>query len=174
MGSLFNRHSVPSQQEFHQAISRSGNAWYSACLRITRDSTLAQDAVQDGLLNAWQKRRQFREGARLETWIHRIAINSALALIRRRRVFTDVPEQLADGDEPDKQLESRELNQELEQALKALSELECVCFVLKHLEQWRISEIADHMNIGEGSVKQALFRAVKKLRAGMHGLRETS
>lgn len=173
MSSLFNRHSAPTRKQFHQAISRGGDAWYSACIRITRDSALAQDAVQDALLNAWDKRKQFREGARLETWIHRIAINSALALIRRQRVVTDLHEQAVDDDGPDKHLARAELGRELNQALATLSEMERICFVLKHLEQWRIAEIATRLNTGQGSVKQALFRAVKKLRTGMTSLRES-
>jgi RNA polymerase sigma-70 factor (ECF subfamily) len=48
-----------------------------------------------------------------------------------------------------------------------LSEIERVCFVLKHLEQWRLKEIAAELNTNIGAVKQAIFRAVKKLRVSM-------
>ena len=51
-----------------------------------------------------------------------------------------------------------------------LSEIERVCFVLKHLEQWRLKEIADELNTNTGAVKQAIFRAVRKLRVRMTGL----
>ena len=55
-------------------------------------------------------------------------------------------------------------------AAEGLSELERVCFVLKHLEQWRLKEIAAELGAGVGTVKQALFRAVKKLRVRMTSL----
>ena len=42
------------------------------------------DAVQDALLSAWDKRHQFERGARLDTWIHRIAVNAALQLLRKQ------------------------------------------------------------------------------------------
>jgi len=67
--------SVPTQADFHEAISARSDRWYSACLKITRNPDMAADAVQDALLNAWNKRHQFEQTARLDTWIHRIAVS---------------------------------------------------------------------------------------------------
>jgi len=55
--------------------------------------------------------------------------------------------------------------------LQHLSEIERVCFVLKHLEQWRLKEISLEIDASIGTIKQALFRAVKKLRVSMADLR---
>ena len=159
----------PTGEDFHAAIGRGANVWYAACLRVTRDEALAQDAVQDALLSAWSKRAQFDGRARLETWIHRIAVNSALGLLRRRRPESWLDDEAMPGCEPtplDASAE-QELGRELEAALADLSELERVCFVLKHLEQWRLAEIAQMLDTSVGSVKQALFRSLNKLRASM-------
>jgi len=164
---------VPTQADFHEAISTRSDRWYSACLKITRNPDLAADAVQDALLNAWNKRHQFQSTARLDTWIHRIAINAALALIRKSRpgVFepleTDVE---SDATRPDRAWEEHELESELARALGRLTEVERVCFVLKHLEQWRAKEIADSLGLNEGRVKQAVYRAVQKLRVSMRSM----
>ena len=53
---------------------------------------------------------------------------------------------------------------------RELSEVERVCFVLKHLEQWRLKEIADELGSNVGNVKQAVFRAVHKLRGALPAL----
>ena len=45
--------------------------------------------------------------------------------------------------------------------------MERVCFVLKHLEHWRLKEIAEELRTNDGTVKQAVFRAVRKLRPRM-------
>jgi len=169
--------SVPTQADFHEAISARSDRWYSACLKITRNPDLAADAVQDALLNAWNKRHQFDGSARLDTWIHRIAVNAALGLLRKSRpgVFepleTDVE---SDTVRPDRAWELHELESELARALGDLTEVERVCFVLKHLEQWRAKEIAAELNLNEGRVKQAIFRAVKKLRISMQDMQEDS
>ncbi len=166
---------VPTNADFHEAISSRSDRWYSVCLKITRNPDMAADAVQDALLNAWNKRHQFQQSARLDTWIHRIAINAALNLIRKSRpgVFealeTDVE---SDGNTPQRSLEEHELESDLARQLADLTEVERVCFVLKHLEQWRVREISEELNLNDGQVKQAVFRAVKKLRVSMQDMRE--
>jgi len=164
---------LPSQAEFHAAISSRSDRWYSACLRITRSPELAEDAVQEALLSAWAKRHQFNHTARLETWIHRIAVNAALQLIRKNRpgIFepleTDVPD---NTDSPEAAQHNLDIDNELSVALESLSEIERICFVLKHLEQWRLREISDEFEVNVGTVKQAIFRAVKKLRVSLDGM----
>ena len=165
--------SPPTQADFHRVITQRSDRWYSACLKITRNPDLAADAVQDALLNAWKKREQFKHTSRLDTWIHRIAVNAALSLLRKSRpgVFealdTDVPDNTHN---PDQSLLDYELESDLAASLARLSEVERVCFVLKHLEQWRVREISEEVGTNEGRVKQAVFRAVHKLRIDMQHL----
>ena len=164
----------PTQAEFHEVIAARADRWYAACLRITRNPDLAEDAVQDALLSAWNKRHQFERSARLDTWIHRIAVHAALMLIRKAKPATweplesEVPD---DTPTPDVIHAIEALNTDLAEALNQLTDIERVCFVLKHLEQWRLKEIAQELDTTVGTIKQALFRAVKKLRVSMADLR---
>jgi RNA polymerase sigma-70 factor (ECF subfamily) len=166
----------PTRAEFHAAIARRADRWYGACLRITRNQDLAEDAVQDALLNAWNKRHQFGSGAALETWIHRIAVNAALQLLRKQRperyetLETEVED---DSVTPHGVIADGQLESKLASALLGLTEIERVSFILKHLEQWRLKEIAGELDTNVGAIKQALFRAVKKLRVSMADLRST-
>ena len=170
MEAVSNSRGTPTQAEFHAAISSRSDRWYSACLKITRNRDLAEDAVQDALLNAWNKRHQFDRSAQLDTWIHRIAINAALQLLRKNRpgVFETL-ESDVEGPalSPERVRADQELGESLAAALRHLSEIERVCFVLKHLEQWRLKEIATEIDSSVDTVKQAVFRAVKKLRVRM-------
>jgi RNA polymerase sigma-70 factor, ECF subfamily len=164
----------PTKADFHEAIASRADRWYGACLRITRSRDMAEDAVQDALLNAWNKRHQFESSSRLETWIHRIAINAALQIVRKNRperfeqLEFEVPDESGSPDNVHAELQ---LESSLSESLQKLTEIERVCFVLKHLEQWRIKEIAAELNSSEGTIKQAIFRAVKKLRVSMADLR---
>ena len=164
---------APTQADFHEAIASRADRWFAACLKITRNPDLAEDAVQDALLSAWRKRDQFQHGARLDTWIHRIAVNAALQLLRKQRpgVFEPYEHEIADDvPNPEEVLHRRELDDDLAAALTHLSDVERICFVLKHLEQWRLKEIADELDVQVGAVKQALFRGLSKLRARMPAL----
>ncbi len=164
----------PTQADFHEAISNRSDRWFSACLKITRSHELAEDAVQEALLSAWNKRHQFAHSARLETWIHRIAVNAALQLLRKNRpgIFEPLDTDIPDEDiTPEGARSVEELGNYFSAAAARLSEIERVCFVLKHLEQWRLQEIADELSVKVDTVKQALFRGVRKLRVSMVDLR---
>ena len=168
---------TPSKADFHHAINARSDRWYAACLRITKDPDLAADAVQDALLSAWNKRTQYQGNSRLETWIHRIAVNSALQLLRRSKSDSEESfehEIPSDTALPDAERAWDELGAGLNQAMENLSEIERVAFVLKHLEQWRLKEIAAELNTNIGTIKQALFRGVRKLRPRMALLKESS
>lgn len=164
----------PTRADFHDAISRRSDRWFAACLRITRNRALAEDAVQEALLCAWDKRDQFQRTSTLETWIHRIAVNAALQLMRKERpnrFHPLVAELVDDTDSPEQGVRDDDVGAVLAVASRHLSDVERVCFVLKHMEQWRLREIADELATDIGSVKQAIFRAVKKLRARMPDIR---
>ena len=157
---------------FHTVLSERSVRWYNACLRITRDADLAADAVQEALLKAWDHREEFRGEAALDSWIHRIALNAAIDLIRRRKRRAEDeldPESFEAG--PSSSAESEYVGQafgkDLTTAMQRLTSKERQIFLLKHVEGWRLDEIGESMQIPIGSVKNALFRAVHKLRVDL-------
>jgi len=174
MVAVLQRGGLPTQAQFHEAIATRSDRWFSACLRITHSPELAEDAVQDALLTAWNKRHQFHGDSSLETWIHRIAINAALQLIRKQRPGSFQPLQHEVGesaDSPEQDAVDHDFDTTLAAAFVHLTEIERVCFVLRHLEQWKLKEIADETGTSEGRIKQAVFRAVKKLRVKLKDMR---
>ena len=165
--------SLVQPDAFQTVINERSVRWYNACLRITRDAGLAADAVQEALLKAWNHREDFRGDAALDSWIHRIALNSALDLVRRRKTRSE--EELdVEGHEaaPWAAAENEHIRQSLDRdltaAMQRLTALERQVFLLKHIEGWRLDEIAESLQSNINSVKNALHRAVHKLRADLH------
>lgn len=153
-------------------LNANGARWYGACLRITRDPQLAEDAVQEALLKAWAHRSNFRGEAELDTWIHRIALNAAIDLIRRQHPASDDAESIeentaSDSPSPEAAYTNRALGRDLASALDCLTVNERECFVLKHCEGWRLDEIAQQQRTNVNNTKQTLFRAVRKLRVAL-------
>ncbi len=158
---------------FHAVLSERSVRWYNACLRITRDADLAADAVQEALLKAWDRREEFRGESELDTWIHRIALNAAIDLMRRRK-----PQGAEDFDadllpaaasaSPDGEYVQEALSRDLVTAMQRLTTMERQTFLLKHIEGWRLEEIAESLQTNANNTKQALFRAVRKLRVDLH------
>ena len=158
---------------FHAVLSERSARWYNACLRITRDADLAADAVQEALLKAWDRRDEFRGESELDTWIHRIALNAAIDLMRRRRPRAtdelDVERVMAaPAAAPDTEYVQHALGRDLITAMQRLTTLERQTFLLKHVEGWRLEEIAESLQTNANNTKQALFRAVRKLRVDLH------
>jgi RNA polymerase sigma-70 factor, ECF subfamily len=158
---------------FHAVLNERGVRWYNACLRITRDADLAADAVQEALLKAWDRRAEFRGEAALASWIHRIALNAAIDLTRRRKTraedeLDDDSFEAAPWAAPESEYVKEALGKDLTTAMQRLSTMERQVFLLKHIEGWRLDEIAESMQTTINGVKHALFRAVRKLRADLH------
>jgi RNA polymerase sigma-70 factor, ECF subfamily len=167
----------PQLDDFQQLLARRGDRWYAACLRVTGDSGLAEDAVQEALLKAWSQRAQFRGEADIDTWIHRIALNCAIDQLRRHKpAVADVSDEQWESAEttPSEVHARQQLGRDLGHALQRLTDMERMCFVLKHLEGWRLDEIARELDNSLNGIKQALFRAVRKLRSDLEHWRGES
>ena len=86
-----------------ECLDTYGDLVWSLARRLNSAHADAEDAVQDALLNAWNKRHQFDHTARLDTWIHRIAVNAALQLLRKQRpaaLEIEIRKPRLDGDGP--------------------------------------------------------------------------
>lgn len=179
MLNFFKRPKPPDLAIFEAQLAAHERRWYSACLRITKDVGLAEDALQAAMLKAWDRRAQFRAEANITTWIHQIAVNCALDQLKRHRNFTQHIAMVLD-DQNDAILElpdacadpiangvNHQLGAQLGSALKQLTDMERVCFVLKHLEGYSLHELTQQLSTTLDSVKQALFRATRKLRVNL-------
>jgi RNA polymerase sigma-70 factor (ECF subfamily) len=158
---------------FQTLLGERSRRWYNACLRVTRDPDLAADAVQEALLKAWGRRDDFRGESELDTWIHRIALNAAIDLMRRRK--SHAADELdaetlaaAAAAAPDSEYAQDAILRDLATAMQRLTTLERQTFLLKHIEGWHLEEIAESLQTNVNNAKQTLFRAVRKLRVDLH------
>jgi RNA polymerase sigma-70 factor (ECF subfamily) len=72
------------------------------------------------------------------------------------------------ADAPDSEYVQQALGRDLVTAMQRLTTMERQSFVLKHIEGWRLEEIAESLHTNANNTKQALFRAVRKLRVDLH------
>ena len=158
---------------FQTVLNERSKRWYNACLRITRDADLAADAVQEALLKAWDRRNDFRGDAALDSWIHRIALNAAIDLTRKRKrraedELDDDAFEAAPSETPDEQYSHEALGRDLSVAMQRLTTMERQAFLLKHVEGWKLDEIAETLQTNVNNVKSVLFRGIRKLRVDLH------
>jgi RNA polymerase sigma-70 factor (ECF subfamily) len=160
--------------------SHSQFAFRIAC-RITGDPSDAEEVTQEAFLRAYTKLSTFRQDASFSTWVNRIAMNTALNLVeRRKRDLTQGSEQIAESPNnggalqiadtnagPERLLLAHEFSALRQAAMAALTPMERTAFTLRHMEEMPIAEIATALRIPANSAKQAVFRAVGKLRRSL-------
>jgi RNA polymerase sigma-70 factor (ECF subfamily) len=170
------RASAGDTAAFRHLVETHSSALFRVCARITGDKALAEDAVQEAFFNAYRHLREFDGRAAFSTWLHRIAVNAALEQMRKRnRVESALPEDedglelLADALEsppgPERHAASSRIRRDIERELARMSEIERAAFVLRHHEGQSLEDISATLSLSISASKQAIFRAVRKLRA---------
>jgi len=148
---------------------------------LAGDEQEAQDLTQDTFLKAFRNIKRFKGNASFYTWLYRIVINTCLDARRRRRRWKEIffpwrlerPKEetrtssLEDYPDPDKNANplmmagKRQLEQDLKKVINTLSERQRDIFQLKIFHEMSIPEIAQVMNLAEGTVKTHLYRATQ-------------
>jgi RNA polymerase sigma-70 factor, ECF subfamily len=146
---------------------------YQTILSITRNSHDAEEALQDTFLRAHLAIKKFEGRSKIYSWLTRIAINSALMILRKRRVRSEVsfdpqPDDRCKaitfevGDSAPNPEELCILHQHQHRALRAIHRLSPhlrVPFRMQIMRGWSIREISRALNISEAAVKSRLYRA---------------
>ena len=137
-------------------------AIFGLCYRMLGHWQDAEDVAQDSLLRGVRYLAHWDPERPLRPWRLAIAANRCRTHRGRRQLAMRPVEDLELL--PDSQRgPSRELAEELQQALDELREEYRLCFVLHHVNQLGLAEIGEMLNCPEGTVKTWLFRARKQL-----------
>jgi RNA polymerase sigma-70 factor, ECF subfamily len=168
---------------YEALVVRHSGKLFRVAFRITGNQADAEDVVQEAFLRGYRKLASFASRSDFGTWIYRIAVRCALDKIGGSRLDenntvgeeTD-PEQrrvqVADSAAgPDRLLLSGEIGAMQEMAMLSLTPTERTAFILRHVEECSSEEIATALGIAPNAAKQAIFRAVHKLRLRLATLR---
>ena len=147
--------------------------------RMVRDRATAEDLAQDVFLRVYRARKEYIPGAKLTTWLFRIATNLALNSVRDNRhekmaVSLDAPagneEDSAPRDLParemriDQRLLERDRVAFIQRAIASLPEKQRAAVLLHKYEEMDYAEIAKILDCTEAALKSLLFRAYENLR----------
>lgn len=153
---------------------------FRVAYRIMADEDSAQDAVQDGLISAFQHIQSFRDGS-LKGWLIRIVVNKCGDQLRaaryRRAISLDAPLSASPEEDSDLYMEVKDtgmlvedcveryqFDRALQQCLNTLPLKSRSILILADIEELEYEEIASMLHIPMGTVKSRLARARLKLR----------
>lgn len=168
---------------YRELVVRHSRVLFRVAFRITGNEADADEVVQDAFLRAYRKLDQFELRSNFGTWIYRIAVRCALDKIGGRKA--DEENRVAEGEDreegevqiadsaagPERLLLSGEIAAMQRAALHSLTPTERSAFILRHIEDRSTEEIGAALGIRPNAAKQAVFRAVQKLRRRLAPLR---
>lgn len=156
-------------------VARHSRSIFRVAYRITGNEADADEVVQDAFVRGYRKLESFESRANFGTWIYRIAVRCALDKVTGRAskqadvsVPVDAePDSIQIPDHaagPEQVLLSGEIGAFRESAMHSLTPLERTAFTLRHMEDRSMEEIAAVVGVDPNAAKQAVYRAVHKLR----------
>jgi len=171
---------------FRELVERYKKRIYYLALDLTGNHHDAEDLSQDVFIKVYGSIHKFRMESKIHSWLYRITVNAFidkkkkkfLKIIRLnsendaegRQLMAPVDEGI-NGD-PERHTESKLIQKHINAALNRLSPKEKVVFIMKHYHEQTIKEIAQIINVSEGTVKSTLFRAINKLKTALSFYKE--
>jgi RNA polymerase sigma-70 factor, ECF subfamily len=144
---------------------------YNYALRMVGDADRAADIAQDTFIKAYRKLDQLAAASSTRSWLYRIATNTAIDEMRRRRPTTPIdgseerPVELPDGGPgPETQVLSGLLDERIGRALLRLKPNHRQCLILSDVEDMSAGQIGEVLGMRSGAVRVLLCRARGEMR----------
>ena len=168
-----------SSTAFEELHSMYAGRLYKTIASITRNPHDAEEALQDTFLRAYRAIETFEGKCKIYSWLTRIAINSALMVLRKRRARSEVLFDLEPDDQgdvitfevrdgapnPEELCILRQRQHRTLHAIRRLSPRLRTPFRMQAISGWSVVEISRALNISESAVKSRLYRARLQLSA---------
>ncbi|HEX6229748.1 MAG TPA: RNA polymerase sigma factor [Solirubrobacterales bacterium] len=157
---------------FEILMRRYNQRLFRVARSILSDDTEAEDVMQEAYVRAFRELANFRGEARFSTWLTRIACHEALARARKGRRLVrliphgggEPPDPPAETAGPERDMENRELQAVLREAVEVLPDPLRSVFCLREIEGLSTEQTADALGLSEENVRVRLHRAKRSLR----------
>lgn len=170
---------------FSQLVLRYQPMVQRLAMRVTGQEDLAQELVQESMLQAYLSLETLNDPTRFKSWLYGIVLNVCRNYWRRQKVVSfsletmlrnslDTSKLLADSaSNPQQALEQEEVRAELQKAIATLSEKNRIATLLFYDEQLSLREVASRLNISVNAVKGRLYKARHQLKAQLMPVQST-
>jgi RNA polymerase sigma-70 factor (ECF subfamily) len=154
-------------EAFEVLATAAGDRLYAVARLILRDPHLAEDAIQEALVRAWQRLPSLRDPDRFDAWLYRLVVNACADQGRQLRKWSGqvrpLPMDPSTGDDTGS-VADRDL---LERAFTRLKPEQQAIVVLHHHSGFSAAEIARILDIPEGTARSRLHYATEAMRAAL-------
>src|SRR5215208_125729 len=143
---------------------------YRTALAVTRDVGAAEEVLQDCFYKTYINAMNFTGEGSLAPWLHRVAVNLSCNAIKKRRVWLEPIENVAEyfftdpRQSPENVAERAELQGTMRDVINTLSLKHRIVVILHYLQDFSLPEIAYILDLPVGTIKSRLHHARKELR----------
>jgi len=162
------KRAIAGNQKAQRAIyDRFAPKMLSVCRQYIKDLQYAEDVMVTGFVKVFRGLYSFEHRGSFEGWIRRIMVRESISFLRKRQ-FVVYDDAILDANQTQMSTETSLMDVEHIQALiDALPEGYKAVFVLYAVEGYKHQEIAELLNISEGTSKSQLFKARKLLQENL-------
>ena len=169
-----------SHDHFMNIVNTNYGRYIKKAYGYLKCKSLAEDAVQDGILSAYKKLNTVRNIDALNGWINRIISNKALDVLRKNKRMPDFYGTIddiitynggllnqplwAEISTPEEDIMKKENLERLNQAVEGLEDIYRIPLLLKDFEEFSIKEISEMLEISESNAKVRIHRARTKVK----------
>lgn len=153
-----------TKEQLGALILDSERQLYSTAKTILYSDQDCADAIQDTIVKAFSKIHTLKNDQYAKTWLIRILINECYTILRKSSKLVSLEEVNDQTGAADMKTDEKDDYSELYQAINSLKEELRLPVILYYIEDFKIKEIAQVLDISEGAVQKRLARARGKLR----------
>ncbi len=154
------------EKRFEEQISQHEKLLYKVCHTYAYTHADREDLFQEIVIQVWKAFPHFKGDAKFSTWLYRVAINTAINGLRKRKNFISsyepekLPVDLSDDSRSEKE---EEQFQELYRAIGQLNQVE-KAIVMLYMEDHSYVEMEEILGISQGNLRVKMSRIKDKLR----------
>ncbi len=152
---------IGGEDELSHAIELYGQVLLRYCHNILCDYFEAQDAVQITFIKAYRRRKSFKTGTSLSAWLYRIAYNTCIDLLRKKKLLFFIPKNFIPKNKSDNN--PSHIGEDLKTALLTLSPEERSLVFGRIIDEKTYAELEDIYQVSAATLRKRYERAKKKL-----------
>ena len=157
---------------FEELVNKYKKSVFAIVYRIIGQYQEAEDIAQEVFLTVYEKLYQFDMGKKFAPWIHKIAVNTAISALRKKKKVINVSfdetyiqdDTSGDLEDPQVYFERNELSSFINEVIMELPESYRIIIALRYQMDYTNGEIAESLGISKENVEVKVHRARKAMR----------
>jgi RNA polymerase sigma-70 factor (ECF subfamily) len=166
-----------NKNAFEEIVEMYKDKVYQLCYRMLGNKHEAEDAAQETFIRAYMNLNSFNLKMKFSTWLYRIATNLCIDRLRKKKpdyyldadiagtegltMYSQIP---AETVLPEKEVESMELREQIQEEIEKLPDKYRAVIILKYIEDLSLNEISEILGMPLGTVKTRIHRGREALR----------